>query len=201
MNIWQHFKTITDHRMRVMRRCFKVGLYRQGLAHDLSKYSWTEFSEGCRFYQGNRSPNNRAKEVQGVSQAWLHHKGRNKHHFEYWIDYGIHKDNPQILEGIDMPRNYIAEMVMDRISACEVYQKEKYTQASAYEYFRRGTDKLWFVSENTKHDLEMLLRMVAEKGEPETLRYIRDIYLKGKDNSSKSPLSYKHRRDERKEQG
>ncbi len=66
-----------------------MGLYWQGLLHDLSKYSWTEFSVGCRYYQGNRSPNNAEREEKGLSKAWLHHKGRNKHHYEYWIDYGL----------------------------------------------------------------------------------------------------------------
>ena len=75
MHIWRHFKTITSHKLLVMRYCFRIGLYRQGLAHDLSKYSWTEFSKGCRYWQGNRSPNNAEREDTGVSLAWLHHKG------------------------------------------------------------------------------------------------------------------------------
>ncbi len=186
MKIWQHFKTITGHRHRVMKKCFKIGLYRQGFLHDLSKYSWTEFWEGCRYFQGDRSPNNKAKEENGVSLAWLHHKGRNRHHFEYWIDYGI--NNPRLLEGQAMPRRYIAEMVMDRISACEVYQKEKYTQRSAYEYYMRGHEKLWFVHENTKNDLERLLFMVAQEGEEAALKYIKNVYLKNTDGKSNSPL-------------
>lgn len=183
--IWKHFKTITSHRIRVMKYCFKIGLYYQGLTHDLSKYSWTEFSEGCKFYQGDRSPNNKAREVTGISKAWLHHKGRNKHHYEYWIDYDF--NSPNFLSGLDMPRKYIAEMVIDRICACEVYQKEKYTQRSAYEYYLKGTKKLWFISPKTKHDLEMLLLMMAEKGQDATFNYIKNVYLKHvdiKDNQS-----------------
>ena len=57
MRIWAHFKTITRHRWAVRRLCFKVGLYWQGLTHDLSKYSPQEFLPGCRYYQGFRSPN------------------------------------------------------------------------------------------------------------------------------------------------
>lgn len=89
MNIWKHFCTINHHKILVMRGCFQVGLIRQGLLHDLSKYSPTEFIVGCRYYQGNMSPNNAEREAVGYSSAWLHHKGRNKHHLEYWIDYGI----------------------------------------------------------------------------------------------------------------
>ena len=106
MYIWQHFKTITHHKLLVMRYCFRIGLYRQGLTHDLSKYSFTEFSRGCRYWQGNRSPNNAEREDTGVSLSWLHHKGRNKHHFEYWIDYGIGCDT--IIKGVPMPRKYVA---------------------------------------------------------------------------------------------
>ena len=191
--IWKHFKTITNHRIKVMKYCFKIGLYYQGLTHDLSKYSWTEFSEGCRFFQGDRSPNNKAREVTGISKAWLHHKGRNKHHFEYWIDYDF--NSPNFLSGLDMPRKYIAEMVIDRICACEVYQKEKYTQRSAYEYYLKGTKKLWFISPKTKHDLEMLLLMMAEKGQDATFSYIKNVYLKHvdiKDNQSEENKKLHH---------
>ena len=82
-----HFRTITRHKLTVMDLCFKVGLIRQGLLHDLSKYSPEEFLSGVRYYQGTRSPNAAEKEIVGYSAAWLHHKGRNKHHFEYWMDY------------------------------------------------------------------------------------------------------------------
>jgi len=115
MNAWGHFKTITSHKFLVMKYCFKVGLYKQGFLHDLSKYSPTEFMVGAKYYQGTRSPNNAEREATGVSTSWLHHKGRNKHHFEYWVDYGIGAEH--VLAGMPMPRKYIAEMIMDRISA------------------------------------------------------------------------------------
>ena len=84
---WEHFKTVTHHKLLVMEGCFRVGLYTQGLLHDLSKYGPTEFMVGAKYYQGDRSPNNAEREDIGYSSAWLHHKGRNKHHYEYWIDY------------------------------------------------------------------------------------------------------------------
>ena len=92
INIWNHFKTITKHRMLVCRHCFQIGLYRQGLTHDLSKYSPEEFFTGVRYYQGTRSPNAAEREDLGYSKAWLHHKGRNKHHYEYWIDISVRKE-------------------------------------------------------------------------------------------------------------
>lgn len=77
INIWRHFRTITEHKILVMKNCFRVGLYRQGLFHDMSKYSPEEFWTGVKFYQGTRSPNAAEREVYGFSKAWLHHKGRN----------------------------------------------------------------------------------------------------------------------------
>ena len=74
MKAIKHFQTITKHKILVMQECFRVGLYRQGLLHDLSKYGWTEFRVGCRYYQGTRSPNNAEREDKGYSSAWLHHK-------------------------------------------------------------------------------------------------------------------------------
>ena len=179
MHAWKHFKTITKHKTMVMKYCFKVGLYKQGLLHDLSKYSWVEFSAGAKYYQGTRSPNNAEREATGLSKAWLHHKGRNRHHYEYWIDYSLRdKDN---LEGVQMPRNYVAEMLIDRMCASKVYNGKKYKDSSSLEYYEGGTKKLWFIHEQTKKELEMLITMLAQKGEEETLSYIKNVFLKGED--------------------
>lgn len=176
MHAFDHLKTISTHKALVARYCFRMGLIRQGLLHDLSKYSPTEFLEGARYWQGNRSPNNAEREDTGVSLAWLHHKGRNRHHFEYWIDYGINCDT--IIRGVPIPRKYIAEMIADRISASRVYLGDKYTDRAPLEYFLYGRDRLWFVHEQVKEHLSFLLQMLADKGEDETIRYIREVYLK-----------------------
>ena len=97
----EHLKTINNHRRLVMELCFKVGLYKQGLLHDLSKYSPTEFLVGAKYYQGTRSPNAAEREEKGYSSAWLHHKGRNRHHLDYWIDYDISGESP--MTGMKMP--------------------------------------------------------------------------------------------------
>ena len=92
MQFRAHLHTVNRHRRLVRRYCLKLGLVWQGLTHDLSKYSPTEFWRGCKYYQGWRSPNDQERLENGVSLAWLHHKGRNRHHFEYWIDYRIARD-------------------------------------------------------------------------------------------------------------
>lgn len=174
MKAWEHFKTITHHRNLVMKHCFQVGLYRQGLLHDLSKYGPVEFLVGCRYYQGNRSPNNAEREAKGVSRAWLHHKGRNKHHFEYWIDYGLHPEDGMI--GMKMPVCYVVEMFMDRIAASKTYMKEKYHDGSALEYYYKGCHK-YIIHPETQALLEDLLKRLAKQGEAETFAYIRKEIL------------------------
>ena len=82
-----HLKTVLKHKTIVCGFCFKCGLYRQGLTHDLSKLSPAEFIPGVRYFSGKRSPNEQERTEKGYSAAWLHHKGRNRHHWEYWTDY------------------------------------------------------------------------------------------------------------------
>ena len=168
---WGHFKTITHHRFLVMAGCFRVGLIRQGLTHDLSKYSPTEFWEGARYYQGNRSPNAAEREDKGYSEAWMHHKGRNRHHYEYWTDMNR---QTRSYESVPMPKRYLAEMVMDRIAACKTYEGKAYTQASALNYFLKSRERE-LMHPKTREELEVLLRMLQDRGEGETFRYIRQM--------------------------
>ena len=176
MRIWQHFKTITKHRLIVMGGCFRVGLYWQGLTHDLSKYSFVEFWNGAKHYQGNRSPNTAEREIKGYSEAWMHHKGRNKHHYEYWSD--LSRETKQY-EYVPMPRKYLVEMVMDRRAACMVYQGKDYTPGSALTYLENSREKS-LMNQKTRQELHYILSMLKEKGEKETFRYLRTHVLKGK---------------------
>ncbi len=176
MKFWKHFKTITWHRWLVRDGCFRVGLYRQGLTHDLSKYSPTEFCIGVRYYQGDRSPNGAEREQVGYSMAWMHHKGRNRHHFEYWTDMSL---ETRKYEAVPMPRRYLVEMVMDRRAACMVYQGKNYHPSSALEYLERSKERL-LMHPQTLQELTYILTMLAQQGEKETFRYIRRDVLKGK---------------------
>ena len=176
MKIWKHFKTITYHKYLVMQGCFKVGLYWQGIFHDMSKYSPSGFWVGAKYYQGNRSPNNAEREAIGYSSSWLHHKGRNKHHYEYWIDYST-KDIAGGMAPAPMPSKYVVEMLMDRIAACKVYNGKDYTSTSPWEYYKSGREKAPLHPE-TKRLLEKLLLMLAEYGEDRTFAYIRRKVLR-----------------------
>lgn len=178
MKGWQHLRTINHHKFLVMKGCFRVGLYKQGLLHDLSKYTPTEFRVGCKYYQGTASPNNLEREVKGYSSAWLHHKGRNKHHLEYWIDYGLGGD--KTMTGMKMPLKYVVEMFIDRVAASKNYQKEKYTDESPWKYYEHGRNH-YMIHPDTQKLLEKLLRMLAEEGEDTTFTYIRQVLLKQKE--------------------
>ena len=175
MKAWQHFKTITHHRWLVRRGCFRVGLYWQGLTHDLSKYSPTEFRVGARYYQGTRSPNAAEREEKGYSEAWMHHKGRNRHHYEYWTD--MNKATKQY-ESVPMPRKYLVEMVMDRIAACKVYQGENYTDGSALAYYEKSLERS-LMHPRTQKELQYILQMLKDRGEAETFRYLSGTVLRG----------------------
>ena len=175
-NAWKHFKTITYHRWLVRDGCFKVGLYWQGLTHDLSKYTPTEFLTGIRYYQGTRSPNTAEREIRGYSIAWMHHKGRNRHHYEYWTDLS---PVTKKYESVPMPRKYLIEMVMDRRAACMVYQGKDYHPSSALEYLERSRERN-FMHPQLLRELTFILTMLAEEGEKKTFSYIKNHVLKGK---------------------
>ena len=171
-----HLHTVNRHRRLVRHYCFKLGLVWQGLAHDLSKYSPTEFWRGVKYYQGWRSPNDQERLENGVSLAWLHHKGRNRHHYEYWTD--MNRET-KCYEPVPMPRRYFVEMVMDRRAACMTYQGKAYRDDSALQYFERSREKDLMHPE-TSRQLRFILGMLAEKGEAETFSYLRRSVLKGK---------------------
>ena len=176
MEIWKHFKTITKHKLLVMEGCFKVGLYWQGITHDLSKYSPAEFLTGIKYFQGTRSPNAAEREEKGYSEAWMHHKGRNRHHYEYWQDVSM---VTRVYEPVPMPRKYLVEMVMDRRAACMIYKGKDYTPASAYEYFIRSDERNW-MHPQTKQELDYLLTMLRDQGEDVTFSYMKAFVLAGK---------------------
>lgn len=167
----KHFVTITRHRNVVIKHCFKAGIFWQGLRHDLSKYTPTEFVPGMKYYTGTRSPNEGERDKYGYSLAWIHHKGRNKHHFEYWTDY-----NPKskVVEPVRMPVRYVAEMFCDRVAAGKIYKGDSYTDQSPIEYFMGGKGRR-VIHPETSDLLEQLLTMLAEKGEKETFAYLKGL--------------------------
>lgn len=160
MHFFKHLRTVCRHRRQVRRNCFKAGLIWQGLTHDLSKFSPKELLPGAKYYQGTRSPQARERELFGYSAAWLHHKGRNKHHFEYWTDVSLSGESVCV----EMPPKYLAEMVCDRVAASKVYRGKEYNDSSPLYYFLSRKDRA-AMHVNTADKLEYFLRILSESGE------------------------------------
>lgn len=168
---YKHFITITKHRHKVISHCFKAGVPIRGLLHDLSKYSPEEFFQGAKYYLGTRSPNEGERHDRGYSIAWMHHKGRNKHHFEYWTDY-----NPKskLVEPVKMPVKYVKEMFCDRVAASKIYQGKNYTDKHPLEYFLNAKGRR-IIHPETSDFLEKLLTILAENGEKAAFDYIKTV--------------------------
>lgn len=167
MNAIKHFKTITKHKILVSKLCFRIGLYKQGICHDLSKYTPTEFITGICYYQGNKSPNSAERDKKGYSEAWLHHKGRNKHHWEYWVDF-----TRSGLKPAKMPIKYVLEMFCDRVAASMTYQGDKYRDTFPMVYYENGKHT-YIMHPETRELLVELLKHLEKHGLDETLKYIK----------------------------
>lgn len=150
----KHLRTVAKHRWVVLQQCARCGYFWQGLTHDLSKLSRAEFVSSARYFQGDRSPIEAEKAAQGYSSAWLHHKGRNPHHWEYWTDFD-ELDGHIIANKI--PYRYVVEMVCDWIGAGMVYSQDKWTQSEPLAYYDKVRKGRHFHEET-----EILLRFFLE---------------------------------------
>ena len=177
-NVVKHFILITRHKWVVFKLCCKVGIPWRGLVHDLSKYSPTEFFESVRYYVGNRSPIIVAKEDKGYSEAWLHHKGRNKHHSEYWLDMNTPQRNPII------PYKYVAEMLCDKLSAGIIYQGKNLNKGYQLEYWKKERDKIQ-INEKVKDLITDFFTQVSREGIDKVLtkKNVQELYKKYCSNS------------------
>lgn len=163
-----HLHTVHMHRNMVRKNCFACGLYWQGLTHDLSKYSPSEFCPSVKYYQGYRSPYAYEKELLGYSAGWLHHKGRNRHHWEYWYD-----TIDGVFQPIEMPYRFLVEMVCDRVAASKTYLKDQYTSSSALEYFLKKKESA-YMHPKTRKELYKILKMISDEGEKTVFRKLKE---------------------------
>ncbi len=171
-----HLGVVMRHRRRVIAHCKKAGIFWRGLRHDLSKYSPTEFLAGVKYYQGFRSPNDAQREDNGYSAAWMHHKGRNRHHFEYWTDYDA--KTKQIVP-IEMPKRYVAEMFCDRLAASKIYNGKNYTDREPLNYFLKAKG-VRVIHPATSDLLEHLLTLLANEGEAAAFSAVRQMLKEDK---------------------
>lgn len=180
-----HIKTISNHKRLVRKLCFQAGMYKQGLLHDLSKWSLTELKNGWKYADGTKSPIDIERKETGCAPSWLHHFHKNKHHYEYWYDSSIGKCYV-------MPDKYIIESALDRVAAAKNYQKDKYTQSSAFDYFVNSKNDPYRMGYNNCKKLLTILLMFKEIGEKDTLKTIktRHIYNLLKDNIYMDTIDY-----------
>ena len=172
-NIVGHFMVITRHKWVVFKLCCKVGQPWRGLVHDLSKYSPTEFWEGVKYFNGKHSPITDAKKDKGYSQAWLHHKGRNKHHTDYWVDLSAPDKTPII------PYQYVAEMLCDKLAAGMVYNGKDWTKEYELDYWLNERDKT-LVNDQVEALITEFLTQVSKDGIDKVLtkKNVKALYKK-----------------------
>ncbi len=172
-NVMKHLKLITYHKWIVFKLCCKIGQPWRGLVHDLSKYSPTEFLESANYYVGDHSPITEAKRQKGYSKAWLHHKGRNKHHIEYWVDYMAPNVTPI------MPYPYAAEMICDKLAAGMAYQGKKWNKEYELAYWKKEREKVE-VNPKIRDFVTEVMSQVAIQGIDKTMtkKNIKAIYQK-----------------------
>lgn len=179
-NTFRHFAKICKHKWWVFYYCCKAGIPWRGIKHDMSKFSPVEFWESVRYYQGDRSPIDACKEDKGYSKAWLHHKGRNSHHYEYWQDNFDNGGQP-----LQMPYKDVIEMLCDYLGAGRAYMGKDFTYQKEYEWWINKSSKPLAMHEHTRTFIQQIL---CEMAHDET-RWIRrfmegvnlnDLYLLSK---------------------
>lgn len=169
MHILKHLHTINKHRRLVRKLCFKCHLFKQGILHDLSKYSFIEFINGAKYYEGFRSPNNNERNHKGYSEAWMHHKGRNKHHAEFWIDINNESGTYQ---SVKMPYKYVVESFCDRIAASKIYKGKVFKRSDPLDYLNFESKALPIHEESLK-ELTYLLNYYKDHTDKETFKMVR----------------------------
>lgn len=173
-NVIKHFKTVCKHKYWVGYYCFIAGIPWRGIKHDMSKFSPTEFFESVKYYQGNRSPIDACKEINGYSKAWLHHKGRNSHHYEYWQDNFDNGGTP-----LKMPYEDAVELVCDYLGAARAYMGKDFTYADEYKWWQEKEAKPLAMHPHTKTFIEKILSQLAWSNDPKitlSKKHLKQLY-------------------------
>ena len=155
-NTWKHFKKIWIHKYYVFKYCKMTGIPWRGIKHDLSKFSPIEFFESAKYYQGTSSPIDACKKDKGYSKAWLHHKGRNSHHYEYWQD-NFDKGG----ESLKMPFEDALEMLCDYLGAGHAYSGKDFTYLGELKWWRNKVQNPLAMHEHTKWFITNMLTVLA----------------------------------------
>ena len=178
---FNHIKTIMTHRKYVRKMCFKMGLYWQGLVHDLSKYSIAEMKI-LKYWTGKGSPHQACREILGYSPSWIHHYHRNKHHYQFFLD----DDELGKIIPIKMPYKYVIESVCDMIGASKAYNKENWKPEMLWNYWMEKCKGKRIMHPHSEYLTEKMLWYYTQFGEDRFVEWyklskkeIEDKYNKG----------------------
>ena len=173
-NVIKHIKLVLKHKWLVFKFSCKIGIPWRGFMHDWSKFSPTEFNESIKYYMGTHSPVTEARKQNGYSKAWVHHVGKNKHHYQYWIDWNSNGPIPVI-----MPYKYVAEMICDKLAAGIVYEGKNWTQECEYNYYLKERETA-IIHESVDKVLMEVFTQVKDNGIKKTLKRknIKALYKK-----------------------
>jgi hypothetical protein len=169
-NFIKHLKTVKTHRRYVRKACFKMGLYWQGLTHDLSKYSLTELKI-CKYYTGKKSPHQVAREELGYSPSWIHHYHTNKHHHMFWID---EAETGEIIP-MKMPYRYVIESLADMLGASKAYNKTNWKPKMLLDYWEQKCLGKRIMHGDSVVLLDYLIRQLVLDGEDNFFEWYNDI--------------------------
>ena len=162
MKLLKHVKLVMKHKWIVFKLCCKIGIPWRGFMHDWSKFSPTEFWESVKYYNGYKSPIQLCKSNKGYSEAWLHHKGRNKHHPEYWLDTSL----PE--KAVIMPYKYAAEMICDKLAAGIVYNGKDWKTDTQINYYMKERE-LYIIHPQIDFFMIKIFTQVSKEGLEKTL--------------------------------
>ena len=104
----------------------------------------------------------------GMSYAWLHHKGRNKHHIEYWQDEEC-QTHPL------MPYKYAVECVCDKLAATRVYAGKNYSTDLPLLHWERYGSRV--------------------SGNPLTLEFVKQVFVDVKNHGEKFVLNKRYMKE------
>lgn len=159
-NIIKHLKIIHIHRKYVRNACFKMGLFWQGVMHDLSKYSPAELSI-AKYYSDTRSPHQNARDILGYSPSWIHHYHLNKHHHQFWYD---DSEDGQIIP-MKMPYKYVVESFCDMLGASKAYHKNNWHTGMVLDYWNTKCTGKRIMHPASTELTDMLIKQLDKLGE------------------------------------
>lgn len=174
--LFNHLYTIYTHRKYVRKMCWKMGLFWQGLFHDLSKYSIEELKM-CKYWTGKGSPHQACREILGYSPSWIHHYHRNKHHYQFWLD----EDEYGKMIPIKMPYKYVIESFCDMVGASKAYNPDNWDPQLVWDYWLDRCKGKRLMHPDSAYLTEKLIWNLYTLGEKEFIdwyRHNRDVVKK-----------------------